>query len=84
MPNMPLLALLEKLSFLLGNWGFPGQAHGNALSITYKNLLIKVKLHGSPLQWNVDAYGHLATDTNWFLNLWLLVSTNEVDISFRE
>jgi hypothetical protein len=33
MPNMPLIALLEKIFFLLGNWGFPGQAHSNALSM---------------------------------------------------
>ncbi len=36
MPNIPLLALSEKLSFLLGNWGFPGQAHSDALAMAYK------------------------------------------------
>jgi hypothetical protein len=84
MPNMPLLALLEKISFLLGNWGFPGQAHSDALSMAYENLLMGVGLHGSPLQWKYSEYGHLATEATWFQNLWLLVSTYEVDTSFRD
>ncbi len=48
MPNMPLLALSEKISFLLGNWGFPGQAHSDALSMAYENLLIEVGLPQRP------------------------------------
>jgi hypothetical protein len=27
MPNMPLISLSEKISFLLGNWGFLGQVY---------------------------------------------------------
>ncbi len=42
LPNLPLVALLYKISFLLGNWGFYGQAHGNALA--YNNVLIEVGL----------------------------------------
>jgi hypothetical protein len=52
MPNTPLIALSKKISFLLGNWEFPEQAHSNALSMAYDNLLIKVGLYGSPLHWN--------------------------------
>jgi hypothetical protein len=84
MPNMPLLALSKKISFLLGNWGFPGQSHSDALLMAYKNLLIEVGLHVSPLQWKYSKYGHLAMEATWFQNLWLLVSTYEVDISFRD
>jgi hypothetical protein len=31
LPNFLLVAFLEKVSFLLRNWGFFGQAHGGAL-----------------------------------------------------
>jgi hypothetical protein len=33
MPNVPLVALAEKVSFLLGNCGFASQAHSNALAM---------------------------------------------------
>ena len=33
MPNFPLLALSEKLTFLVGNWGLIGQAHSDALAM---------------------------------------------------
>ena len=33
MPNIPLAALAEKLSFLVGNWGFHGQAHSDSLAM---------------------------------------------------
>jgi hypothetical protein len=36
------------------------------------------------VQWKYSEYGHLATEATWFQNLWLLVSTYEVDISFRD
>jgi hypothetical protein len=52
--------------------------------MAYENLLIEVGLHGSPLQWKYSEYGHLATEATWFQNLWLLVSTYEVDTSFRD
>jgi hypothetical protein len=88
MPNMPLLALLENISFLIGNWGFPGQVHSDTLSnpllMAYENLLIEVGLHRLPLQRKYTKYGCLATEATWFQNLWLLVSTYEVDISFRD
>jgi hypothetical protein len=37
MPNFPLLALSEKLTFLVGNWGLIGQSHSDALAMAYKN-----------------------------------------------
>jgi hypothetical protein len=39
LPNFHLVALLEKVSFLLGNWGFFGQAHSDALAMAYYNFL---------------------------------------------
>ena len=83
MPNMPLLSLQEKISFLQGNWGFPGQSHSNALAMAYENFLIEVGLYGSPLKWSYSDYGHLSTQSTWFQNLWLLTHTYRVDISFR-
>ncbi len=38
---MSLLALSEKILFLLGNWGFPVQAHSNALAMAYDNFLLE-------------------------------------------
>jgi hypothetical protein len=49
MPNIPPVALAEKVSFLLGNWGFAGQAHSNTLAMAFDNFLIEVGLYGSPL-----------------------------------
>jgi hypothetical protein len=49
MPNFPLLALSEKLTFLVENWGLIGQAHSDALTMAYENFLIEVGLYGSPL-----------------------------------
>jgi hypothetical protein len=83
MPNMPLLSLQEKISFLLGNWGFSGQAHSDALAMAYKNFLIEVGLYESPLQWGFPEYGHLVTHSTWFQNLWELTHTYQVEISFR-
>jgi hypothetical protein len=40
LPNFPLVALAEKVSFLLENWGFQGQAHSNALAMAYENFLL--------------------------------------------
>jgi hypothetical protein len=31
--NLPLVALLDKICFLLGNWVFYGQAHSDALAM---------------------------------------------------
>jgi hypothetical protein len=64
--KMQLLSLSEKISFLLGNWGFLGQAHSDALSMAYENFLIKVGLYGTPLKSNYNDYGHLATEATWF------------------
>jgi hypothetical protein len=84
MPNVPLQALSEKLSFLVGNWGLTGQAHSDALAMAYENFIVEVGLYGSPLQWNFDYYGILSTDATWFKNLWQLISLFGVDISFDE
>jgi hypothetical protein len=50
LPNLPLVAMSDKISFLLGNWGFYGQAHSNALAMAYDSFLIEVGLYSSPLQ----------------------------------
>ncbi len=83
MPNMPLISLSEKISFLLGNWGFLRQAHSNALSLAYQKNTIKVGLYGTPLQSSYNDFGHLSMDGTWFQNLCLLVSVYEVDITFQ-
>ncbi len=44
LPSFPLVALSEKILFLLGNWGFHGFAHSNALSMAYDNFLLEVGL----------------------------------------
>jgi hypothetical protein len=82
MPNMPLLSLSEKISLLLGNWGFLGQAHSNTVSMAYKKFLIEVGLYGTPLKNNYNKYSHLAMEATWFQNLWSLVSVYEVDITY--
>ena len=51
--------------------------------MAYDNFLMEVGLYGSPLEWNYDIYGHLATDATWFQNLWHLVHLFKVHISFR-
>ncbi len=82
MTNFPLLTLAEKLTFLVGNWGLIGQAHSDALSMAYENFLIEAGLYGSPLNWKYDEYGTLSTEATWFQNLWQLVSTFGVEVTF--
>jgi hypothetical protein len=73
LPNIPLVALSEKVSFLLSNWGAFGQAHNDALAMASDNFLVKVGLYGSPLDWSYDNYGNLATEATWLQYLWILV-----------
>ncbi len=82
--NFPLVALAEKITFLLSNWGFPGIAHSNSLAMAYDNFLMEVGLYGSPLCWSYDDYGQLAMETAWFHNLWQLVHAFKVDLCFQE
>jgi hypothetical protein len=69
MPNVPCVALAEKVSFLLGNWGFAGQAQSDTLAMVFDNFLIEVGLYGSPLDWSYKDYGNLSTKSTWFHNL---------------
>ncbi len=73
--NFPLLALSKKVLFLLGNWGFFGQAHSYTLAMAYENFLVEVGLYKTPLQWSYLDYGQLSTEATWFQNLWLLAFT---------
>jgi hypothetical protein len=82
LPNIPLVALSEKVSFLLGNWSFFGQAHSNALVMAYNNFLVKVGIYGSPLDWSYDDCGNLATKATWFQNLWILVQRFDMVLTF--
>ena len=84
MPNVPLLALSEKLTFLVGNWGLTGQAHSDALAMAYENFIIEVGLYGTPLQWSFEDYGCLSTESTWFHNVWQLISLFSIEISFHE
>ena len=60
LPNFLLVALSSKISFLLGNWGFHGQAHNNCLVMAFDSFLVEVGLYGSPLDWSY-IQGFLAT-----------------------
>jgi hypothetical protein len=82
MPNMPLLAIQVKLSFLLSNWGLTSHTHSKALAMAYGNFLLKIGLYRSPLQWQYDEYGTLSVDAAWFHNLWQLVSLYGMEMCF--
>ncbi len=82
LPNFPLIALAEKASFLVGNWGFQGQAQSDALAMAYNNFLVEVGLYGSPLDWNYGDYGHLSMEDTWFWNLWQLRDTFNAMLTF--
>jgi hypothetical protein len=82
--NFPLIALAEKISFILGNWGFQGLAHSDAMAMAYKNFIIEVGLYDNPFMWSYADYGKLSLDATWFQNLWLLASTYEVTIIVRD
>jgi hypothetical protein len=84
LPFFPLVALSEKLSFLLGNWGFHGLAHSDALAMAFDNFLMEVGLYGSPLCWSYADYGSLSMDASWFRNLWKLVDYFNVDLLLQE
>ena len=84
LPNFPLVALANKLAFLIGNWGFQGQAQSDALALAYENFLVEVGLYNLPLKWSYTEYGHLATENTWFWNLWQLVDMFKVEITFRQ
>jgi hypothetical protein len=83
LPNFPLVALAEKASFLLGNWGFHGQVPSDALAMVCENLLVEVGLYGSPLNLNYENYGHLSTEATWFHNLWNLTHSFNTTLTFR-
>jgi hypothetical protein len=81
-PNIPLVALLAKVPFLLGNWGFFGQAHSNALAMAYNNFLFEISLYSNPLDLSCDDYGNLAAMATWFQNLWILVQRFNLVLTF--
>ncbi len=84
LPNFLLLALSEKVLFLLGNWGFYGQVHSYTLAMAYEDFLVKVGLYKTPLQWSYSDYGQLYTEATWFQNLWLLAFTFGASIIINE
>jgi hypothetical protein len=83
LPNFPLVALSSKISFLLGNWGFHGQAHSNGLAMAFDNFLVEVGLYGSPLDWSYEDFGHLAKESMWFCDFWNFVHSFAADVSFH-
>jgi hypothetical protein len=83
LPNFPLVALSSKISVLLDNWGFHGQAHSNCLAMAFNNFLVEVGLYSSPFDWSYKDVGHLATESTWFCDFWNLVHTFAVDVLFR-
>jgi hypothetical protein len=66
LPNFPLIALAEKISFILANWGFQGVAHSDAMAMAYENFIIEVGLYDNPLMWSYADYGKLSSDATWF------------------
>ncbi len=81
LPNFPLIELAERIFFLLGNWGFQGLTHSDAMAMAYKNFIIEVGLYDNPLTWYYSDYGKLSSEATWFQNLWLLANTYEVIIT---
>jgi hypothetical protein len=82
--NFPLIALSEKLLFLLDNWGLRGRAQSDALAMAYENFLVEYGLYGSPLNWNYKDYGHLATKDTWFRNLWELMDEFDASLTMQD
>ena len=82
LPNFPLVALAEKVSFLMENWEFWDQAHSDSLAMAYENFLLEVGMYGSPLAWSYREFGNLSTGYTWFKNLWQLVDMFQANLSF--
>jgi hypothetical protein len=83
LPSFPLVTLSKKISFLQGNWGSPGVAQSDALSLVYDDFLIEVGLYGNPLSWIFTNYGCLATLATWISNLWQLCHTFMATVSIN-
>ena len=49
LPSFLLVALSKKISFLQENWGSPGVAQSDTLSLAYDDFLMEVGLYGNPL-----------------------------------
>jgi hypothetical protein len=81
LPNFPLIAFAEKIYFLLGNWGFQGLAHSDAMAMACENFIIEVGLYDNPLTWSYSDYRKLSLEATWFQNLWLLANMYEVIIT---
>jgi hypothetical protein len=82
LPNFPLVALTEKVSFVLQNWGFHSQAPSDALALVYEDLLVEVGLYSSPLDWNYKDNGHLPNEVTWFHKLWNLTHLFNATLTF--
>ena len=70
LPNFLLVALTSKISHILGNWRFHGQAHSDCLDMAFDNFLVEVALYSSPFDWSYKDFGHLATESKWFCYFW--------------
>jgi hypothetical protein len=84
LPNFPLIALSETVSFILENWGFLGQGQSDGLALAYDNFLVEVGLYNNPFQWSYTDYGHLLTDSTWFKNPWQLLYCFEAELQIQE
>jgi hypothetical protein len=84
LPNFLRIALSEKVSFILENWGFHGQAQSDGLALAYDNFLVEVGLYNNPFRWSYTDYGHLSTDSTWFKNLWQLLYCFEAELQIQE
>jgi hypothetical protein len=80
----PLIAMAEKVSFLLCNWGFHAIAHSDALAMAYNNFLLEVGLHDNPFVWSSSDFEQMSTKSTWFQNLMLLVDAFNASILIWE
>jgi hypothetical protein len=84
LPSFLLVALSKKISFLQENWGSPGVAQSDTLSLAYDDFLMEVGLYGNPLSWLFTKYSCLATSATWFSNLWQLCHTFMATVSIND
>ncbi len=59
-------------------------AQNNGLALAYDNFLMEVGLYDNPFQWSYTDYGHLATDSTWFKNLWQLLHSFEAELQIQD
>jgi hypothetical protein len=83
LPSFSLISLAKKITFLRENWGLPGVAQSDALSLAH-DFVMEVGLYGNLFGWDYDVYGTLSTPSTWFSNLWQLSHFYRATIMINE